>query len=90
MVTVEIFGHQYTLQGENPEHLHGLARHVDKQMREVAAQAPDLSRSTLAILASLNITNEMFRLRREQDQRIEAWDRAGDELIALLDMEKVE
>ncbi len=72
VVQVEIFGHSYTIRGEaNQEYILEVAAYVDRKMREITEKLPVASLSKVAILASLNIADELFkeRARRETEDR---------------------
>lgn len=60
-VAVEIFGVPYSLREDGTvaaDRLRVLAEKVDRKMREVADQAPNLEPNQIAILAALNLANE--------------------------------
>ncbi len=60
-VAVEIFGVSYSLREDgtvDAGRLRVLAERVDRKMREVADQAPDLEPNQVAVLAALNLANE--------------------------------
>jgi cell division protein ZapA len=62
--TVEIFGRRFELRAsETSEHLEELARFVDRRMRELAEVSPHVDTAKLAVLAALNIADELFRER---------------------------
>lgn len=61
-VDVEIFGEHYRLRGEaSPEHMVRLARYVDQTMHKVLKRNPRLSLHKTAVLAALNIADELIR-----------------------------
>ena len=64
---VEIFGEVYHVRGhEENEYLQSLADLVDRKMREVAQHAKgDTAR--IAILAALNLADELFQIQRRQE-----------------------
>ncbi len=63
-VEVEIFGVTYPVRGDKgSEHLHQLAALVDQKMQEVAAHLKSVDRTKIAILAALNIADELVRAR---------------------------
>ena len=69
---VQIYGAAYSVRGsENNEYLQGLADLVDRKMREIAQHtAADPGR--LAILAALNLADELFRIQQQQEgERVE-------------------
>jgi cell division protein ZapA len=65
---VEIFGAVYHVRGsENGERLQELAAVVDRKMREVAQQVTTVDTARIAILAALNLSDELFRCRRDRE-----------------------
>ena len=63
-VAVEIFGVPYSLREDgtvDEGRLRVLAEKVDRKMREVADQAPNLEPKQIAVLAALNLANETNR-----------------------------
>ena len=65
---VEIFGATYVIRaGHEPDHLTKLAAEVDRRMRELAGHVPKADPSRLAILAALNLADEMSRNRSDWD-----------------------
>ena len=65
---VEIFGALYHVRGEkDPEYLQDLADEVDQRMREIAQQVSTVDTGKIAILAALNLTDELFQCRKNQD-----------------------
>lgn len=76
---VEIFGERYTLRAtDSPDYLQRVAEYVDGKFHEVAKGSPALVPSKVAVLASLNIADELFK-RKEGVQRLE------QELLARID-----
>ena len=79
--TVEIYGENYNVRGEgDPAYLAELAQYVDARMREVAAQMSNLEPMKIAILAALNISDELFRYRKRQQHTTELWMEKTEEL----------
>ena len=67
-VIVEIFGEKHVIRGqESPEHILKVAREVDKKMRIIAQRTPRLAAHQIAILAALNLADELEKLRDEQE-----------------------
>jgi cell division protein ZapA len=58
-VTVEIYDQTYHLSGEDPEHIRKLAAQVDAKMRAVAAQGRTVDSLRVAVLAALNLADEL-------------------------------
>jgi cell division protein ZapA len=70
---VEIFGAMYNVRGsEDREHLQGLADLVDGKMREIAQHVSTADTAGIAILAALNLADELFRMEKRQvGERVE-------------------
>lgn len=65
---VEIFGAVYHVRGEqNPERLREVAGVVDRRMREIAQQVNTVDTAKIAILAALNLSDELFQCRQQQE-----------------------
>jgi cell division protein ZapA len=57
--TVSIYDQAYHLTGQNPTHIHKLAELVDAKMRAVAAQGRTVDSLRVAVLAALNLADEL-------------------------------
>jgi cell division protein ZapA len=71
---VQIYGAAYSVRGgsENHEYLQGLADLVDRKMREIAQHLATADTGRLAILAALNLADELFRIQQQQEgERVE-------------------
>jgi len=63
-VKVTIFGREYSIVSEvDPDYIIKAAAHLDSRMREVAESFPGASENRVAVLAALNITDELFKSR---------------------------
>jgi cell division protein ZapA len=72
-VNVKIFGEEYPLRsGDDADegYMSRVADHVDRSMREIAERSPNLSTTKVAILAALNITDELFTERRDSERKV--------------------
>lgn len=58
-LTVEIYDQTYHLSGQNTEHIRRLAELVDARMRAVAAQGHTVDSLRVAVLAALNLADEL-------------------------------
>lgn len=58
-VTVEIYDQTYHLSGQNAQHIRDLAGCVDAKMRAVAAQGRTADSLRVAVLAALNLADEL-------------------------------
>lgn len=65
---IEIFDQIYNVQTEGDEaYLRELASFVDEKMRTVAEATRQVDSTRLAVLASLNMADELFSLRKRQE-----------------------
>ena len=81
-VHVEIYGQKYTIRGDGEEnYVNQLARYVDGKMQEVARSAANIPATKLALLAAINISDELFQLRQEKDGREKAIEKRTRDLI---------
>jgi cell division protein ZapA len=58
-ITVEIYDQVYHLAGQDPDHVRELAARVDAKMRAVAAQGRTVDSLRVAVLAALNLADEL-------------------------------
>ena len=63
-VTVEIYDQTYHLAGQDTEHIRGLAEMVDARMRAVAAGGRTVDSLRVAVLAALNLADELLEARK--------------------------
>lgn len=86
LVQVQIFGHSYTIRGEaDQDYIVGVAAYVDRKMREVTEKVPVATLSKVAVLASLNIADELFKERAARERTDEQLNSRAARLHAVLD-----
>ncbi|MCI0549298.1 MAG: cell division protein ZapA [Candidatus Rokubacteria bacterium] len=69
-VDVEILGQRLTLRSEaSPEHVRRLAGFIEGRVQEIRGDGPSPDPLKLLTLATLDITDELFRLRDEGARR---------------------
>ncbi len=70
---VEIFGSVYYVRGDNDtESLRQLAGMVDAKMREIAKHVTTVDTAKIAILAALNLADELSKAKdQQQGERVE-------------------
>ena len=66
-VRVEIYDQTYHLRGSDAEYIAELAEYVDTKMRLIAQQASTVDSLRVAVLAALNIADELHVLKRKYD-----------------------
>ena len=66
---IEIYDQMYNMSGEqNEEYLRELAAYVDGKMRSIAESTHMVDSLKVAVLAALNIADEMFTVRQKQQE----------------------
>ena len=90
VVSVEIRGQRYPISSAlEARYVTGLAEYVDQKMRAAADTAPTSDTLRLAVLAALNIADELFRCQEAQKggraalaERTQALERLLDAALA--------
>ena len=88
-IDVEIFGQTYKIKGDaDREHIKRLAKFVDDKMREIVEATSTVDTMKVAILASLNIADEYFQLKKDLElveketrRKVEKYQDSLDEII---------
>lgn len=91
-MTVHILGHEYKIRStESGEFVREVALYVDELMHQISSKMSTGTPTQVAVLAALNIAEELFRLRRggtataeesaEVDERLSALVSRVDEII---------
>jgi cell division protein ZapA len=77
---VEIFGSVYNVRGNDEDgYLQNLADLVDRRMREVAEHVNTSDTARIAILAALNLADELFRIQnRQEGERVEIREKVAE------------
>jgi cell division protein ZapA len=79
-VSVDIYDQVYHLRGTDTEYIERLATLVDGKMRAVAAQGNTVDSLRVAVLAALNISDELLGLRARYDALVGSMDRSEDNM----------
>ncbi len=82
--TVFIMGEEYVLRGTSSvDDMDKVGRYVDRLMRKLAENNTQMSRHRVAVLAALNLADELLKLKTEQEKNMMANARkvADDELV---------
>lgn len=86
VIPISIQGQQYPIRTSlEPEYVLQLATFVDEKMRAASESTPSGDSLRLAVLAALNIADELFRCRDATDQRNGRLAERTEELERLLD-----
>jgi cell division protein ZapA len=79
-VVVEIYDQIYQLSGTDPQHIERLAQLVDAKMRAVSAHGATVDSLRVAVLAALNIADEMLATQARHDELAESLNHATSQV----------
>ena len=86
VIPIEIHGHRYPVRSVlDPEYVLRLAAYVDERVRAAADSTPGGDSMRIAVLAALNIADELFRCREANQARDGQLAARAGELERLLD-----
>jgi cell division protein ZapA (FtsZ GTPase activity inhibitor) len=86
VTSVQIFGQEYKIRGfEDKSYVERVAGYVDEKMKELARNSSSLPQERLAVLAALNIADELLQETRRSTETLLSIERRTDEMIARLD-----
>ena len=86
ITTVNIFGKEYPISSDqNPEYIRRLADYVDKKMTEIASNAESAPLGRIAVLACLNISDDLIRMKSEKEKFIRLVEGRITNMIKMLD-----
>ncbi|MGE5417383.1 MAG: cell division protein ZapA [Acidobacteriota bacterium] len=82
-VVVNIFGDEYIVRGaEDPDYIEMLAAYVDRKMRSIQGKSPGLADTKIAVLAALNLADELSKLQEDYDQLVKTMEEVkGNRLL---------
>ncbi|HXQ28715.1 MAG TPA: cell division protein ZapA [Gemmatimonadales bacterium] len=84
-VKVMIGGEEYTVRSDlAPEYTRDVAAYVDQALKRVLSQGPIVEIHKAAILAALDLTNELFQARRGEREVAARLTALADDLAKLL------
>jgi cell division protein ZapA len=90
-IRVNIFGTEYPIKGDtDPAYIREVADYVDQKMRSIAKNVPMQSSLKVAILAALNIADELFKARADKDKIRAELENRVDEIIDSIDKEFID
>ncbi len=88
-VEVHILGQNYVIKGDAPsEYIKQLADFVDARLKEVYGNSPDITPLKAAILAALNIADELHKVKNDYksvSQSIKNIENKADSIIRLFE-----
>lgn len=88
-VTVEILGNEYVLRSEaGEERVRQVAELLNQRLEEVFSANKTSSTLSAAVLAALNITNELLQLRDQQEKLFQEIEAKTERLLLLIEEQK--
>ncbi len=85
-VKVNIFGEDYPIKGNtDASYIQRVARYVDKKMKEVAEKLSNKLPLRVAVLAAMNITDELFKEREDKKKKLQSIEERSQLLLEQLD-----
>ena len=86
VTAIQIFGREYKIKGHADEaYIQEMAEYVDAKMRELSNNSNLPSQERLAILAALNIADELFQERNQTTETFSSIEQRAARLVAMLD-----
>ncbi len=74
-VEVEVFGQKHIVVGKSdPLYIRGIAEYVDEAMVKLSGNMRTATAAQLATLVAINLADELFRLRKDSSEEIQAFD----------------
>jgi len=84
---VQIMGHDYPLEANSGDDLYvnRLAQFVEERMKEIKEESKVVDSYKLAVMAAMNISDELFRLKEHKGSNSQVMETKADELLRFLD-----
>lgn len=85
VLKVSIYGTEYPIKGAtDTEYIRQVAEYVDSKMRDIDQSTSVKSSLKVAILAAINIADELFREREEKRDLVQRFEKKISHLSALI------
>ena len=85
-VKVNILGSEYALKSDaDPEYVSDLASYVDQKMEKLRQGSSIHAPLKIAVLTAVNISDELFRLKRKHEKLVKEIESASEEITENLD-----
>jgi cell division protein ZapA len=86
VTTVQIFGQEYKIRGfEDKSYVEKVAGYVDGRMKELAQSSSSLPPERLAVLAALNIADELFQETKRSSETLLSIEERAEAMMSQLD-----
>jgi cell division protein ZapA len=85
-IKVEIYNQVYNIRGDgNNEYVQDLATYVDEKMREISSNTLTVDSLRVAILAAVNIADELHQLKKQNEEMDKVLGERSGQFSNLLD-----
>jgi cell division protein ZapA (FtsZ GTPase activity inhibitor) len=85
-VKIKVYGREYTIKSsQDPQVTRDYAVYIDSRIREIAHKSGSFDMNFITVLTLLQITHELFALKKQVEKDSQEYDRIMDKLL-----EKVE
>tara|TARA_B100000959_G_scaffold278922_1_gene338181 strand:- start:635 stop:931 length:297 start_codon:yes stop_codon:yes gene_type:complete len=82
---VEIYKESYKIVNDaSPKYTQSLAKYVDEKMKDISQTTSTVSSMKVAVLAALNIADELFKVKQEIKTEREVIEKETDSLYRLI------
>lgn len=86
VTTVQVFGQEYKIRGfEDRSYVEKVAGYVNEKMRELAQSSSSISPERLAVLAALNIADELFQETKKSSEALLSIEERAEAMLSQLD-----
>lgn len=83
---VNIFGEDYPIKGDaDGQYIKQIAGYLDQKMKEVAERLPTGAYSKIAVLAAMNIADELFKEKIDKENKLSQIEEKAQTLLKWLD-----
>lgn len=90
-IKVNIYGQEYPIRSEaEVSYVQKVAEYVDRKMKEIGEKIPARTHGQLAVLAALNIADELFKEREDKEKKLSEVEEKTQSLIEWLDAKLIE
>jgi len=87
-IEIKIMGQMYTVKTDgNEEHLQEVARYVNEKMEEILRNTKSVSTLNVAILAALNIADDLLKEKERRKSLIREVEAKSKDLVEKIDIE---
>lgn len=90
-IRVNIYGQEYPIKSEaDTGYVQRVADYVDRKMKEIAEKIPARTQTQIAVLAALNIADDLFKEREDKEKKLSEVEEKTQSLIEWLDTKLIE